>query len=103
MGAGASTKQRLGERVLAAIKKLESDKKMQAERTQQLHAASKETLDAIVRSITDSFERCAPFSEPTLLVAFKANPVEVQRVLSKSCKKVLSAPIRKDEYLWFKV
>ena len=76
---------------------------MQAARTEQVGAASKETLEVIVRSITDSFARCSPFSESLLLVAFKANPEEVQRVLTKSCKKVLSAPIRKDEYEWFLV
>ena len=102
MGAGSS-QQRLGERVLAAIKKLEADKAMQAERTARLRAASPETRDAIVQSITEAFERCAPFSEPTLLVAYEANPEEVLRVLTKSCKKVLSAPIRKDEYEWFEV
>ena len=102
MGAGIS-KQRLGERLVAGRKKLEADKAMQAERTERIRAASPETLDVIVQSITNSFERCSPFSEPTLLVAFEANPEEVLRVLTKSCKKVLSAPIRKDEYDWFKV
>ena len=102
MGAGTS-QQRLGERVLAAIKKLQADKAMQVERTKRIRAASAETLDVIVQSITESFEKCSPFSEPTLLVAFEANPEEVLRVLTKSCKKVLSAPIRKDEYEWFKV
>ena len=102
MGTGIS-KQKLGERVLDARKKLEADRKMQSERTARIKAVTPETLETIVQSITDSFERCSPFSEPTLLVAFHANPVEVERVLTKSCKKVLSAPIRKDEYLWFKV
>ena len=102
MGAGTS-KQRLGERVVAGIKKLEADKAMQDERAERIRAVSPETLDVIVRSIANSFERCSPFSEPALLVAFKANPEEILRILTKSCKKVLSAPIRKDEYDWFKV
>ena len=102
MGAGAS-KQRLGERVIAAQKKLEADLAMQAARTEQVRGASPETLEVIVNSIADAFERCSPFSDATLLVAFKANPEEVQRIMTKSCKKVLSAPIRTDEFEWFKV
>ena len=76
---------------------------MQALRAARLEATSPETLEVMVRSITDSFERCSPFSEPTLLVAFEANPEETQRILVKSCKKVLSAPIDKAEYEWFRV
>ena len=100
MGAGSS-KQKLGERVLAARQRLATITKQQAERTARINEASPETLDVIVRTIADSFERCSPFSEATLLVAFQANPEETQRILSKSCKKVLSAPIKKDEYEWF--
>ena len=102
MGSGTSN-QRLGERVLAALKKLEADTKMQSDRTEQVISASPETLEVIVQSIADAFERCSPFSDATLLVAFKANPEEVQRILAKSCKKVMSAPIDKSEYDWFKV
>ena len=102
MGSGTS-KEKLGQRILAAQKKLESDTKMQTGRYEQINASSQETLDVLVRSIGDSFARCSPFSEPTLLVAFKANPEEVQRIVTKSCKKVLSAPIQKNEYEWFKV
>ena len=97
MGSGTS-KQKLGERVMNARKKLEADLAMQTARAERLTATSPETLNSMVQSITASFERCAAFSEPMLLVAFAANPEEVQRVLSKSCKKVLSAPIRRDEY-----
>ena len=102
MGAGAS-KQQLGERVQRARKKLEADLVMQAARTEQVRNASPDTLEVMVNSIADAFERCSPFSDATLLVAFKANPEEVQRVMTKSCKKVLSAPIRADEFEWFKV
>ena len=102
MGTGTS-KQKLGERVMAALKKLDADKQMQAERLKQLESAAPETQEVIVQSITDSFERCSPFSDSLLLVAFAANPEEVKRVLNKSCKKVLSAPIDRSEYDWFKV
>ena len=102
MGSGASH-QRLGERVLTAQEKLASDMKIQAERAEKLKEASPETLEVMVQSVANSFERCSPFSDATLLVAFHANPVEVERVLTKSVKKVMSAPIRKDEYQWFMV
>ena len=101
MGAGASSQQRLGERALAASKKLAADKKVQAERTAPLKAASPETLDAVVSSIGFALVACSPFSEALLLVAFEANPEETQRMLQKACKKVLCAPINKAEYAWF--
>ena len=101
MGVGSS-KQRLGERVLAAQKKLAADQKMQSARAAQIMAASPGTLEVLVQSIADSFQRCSPFSDSTLLVAFEANREEVMRIVTKSCKQVLSAPIRKEEYEWFK-
>ena len=88
---------------MGARKKLEAAMKMQAERTEKLKAVSPETLDVMVQSVANSFERCASFSDATLLVAFRANPVEVERVLTKSVKKVMSAPIRKHEFEWFLV
>ena len=63
--------------MLAARKKLEADLQMQAQRTEQVQAASPETLEVIVNSIADAFARCSPFSDAALLVAFKANPEEV--------------------------
>ena len=97
MGVGSS-KAKLGARVLASRKKLETDSQMQEERTKQVQAASPETLEVIVQSIADAFQRCSPFSDAALLVAFKANPEEVQRIMTKSCKKVLSAPIKMVEF-----
>ena len=102
MGIGSSA-QRLGERVIAARKKLKADKNLQAARASQLLALSATTLEVWLQSLADSFTRCVPFSESLLLVAFEANPEETQRILAKSCKKVLSAPINKSEYDWFKV
>ena len=102
MGAGIS-KQKLGERVVGGRKKLQADRAMQAERTKQIAAVSPETLDVMVQSISNAFERCSPFTDATLLVAFEANPEEVERILAKTCKKVMSAPISKNEYEWFKV
>ena len=87
MGAGGSS-QRMGERVMGARKKLESDLQLQKARTEQIRAASRDTLDVMVQSIADAFERCAPFSEQTLLVAFEANREEVQRIVAKAVKNI---------------
>ena len=100
MGTSLS-KQRLGERVKAARKRLEADQKQQSERAARMLSASPETLDEVVRSIGVSFSKCSPFSETLLLLAFQANPEEVERILTKSSKQVLSAPIDKAEYDWF--
>ena len=74
MGAGNS-KQRLGERVLNARKKLAADLKLLTTRTTQLQKASPESLDAITQSIPHSLSTYTPFSDSVLLVAFDANPV----------------------------
>ena len=103
MGSGSSSQQRLGERVLGAQEKLASDRKMAEARAERLKTVSPETLDVMVQSIAASFKSCAPFSDASLLVAYAANPVEVERVLTKSCKQVMSAPVAKDEYRWFMV
>ena len=100
MGA-SSSKQRLGERIRNARKRLEAGQKLQSKRAARMKSASPETLDVVVRSIGDSFAKCSPFTEPLLLLAFEANPEEVERIVTKSCKQVLSAPIDKAEYDWF--
>ena len=98
--ATSSTRQQLGERALNARAKLEAAKNFQAERLRQLQAST-ETQDSIVQTVGDSLKQCSPFSPALLLVAFAANPEEVQRMLTKCCKQVLSAPIRRSEYEWF--
>ena len=100
MGSGSS-KQRLGERVLDARKKLAADRKLQSARAALLKSASPETLETIVQSMAAAFKTYSPFSEPALLVAFEANPEETQRILTKACKQVLSAPIIREQYEWF--
>ena len=102
MGSGTS-KQKLGARVMDALKRLEAATQMQTERMKQLENAAPETQEVIVQSIADSFARCAPFSDSLLLVAFAANAEETKRVLTKACKKVLSAPIDKAQFAWFEV
>ena len=54
---------------------------MASKRVEQLKPASPETLEVVVQSIADAFERCSPFSDLTLLVAFAANSEETQRIL----------------------
>ena len=101
MGAGSSSKQQLGERASATQKQLASDEQSARERVAQLKATSPETLDVAVQSVVSALERCSPFSDSLLQLAFAANAEETKRALSKACKKVLSAPIGKDEYEWF--
>merc|ERR1711969_463714 len=97
----SSSKQRLGDRVLEARRKLMADTALQKKRYEQLLSASPETLDVLVRSIGAAFSTHSAFPEAALLVAFAANPEEVQRIMSKCCKKLLSAPIAPAEYEWF--
>ena len=101
MGAGAS-KQRLGERVLVARRKLEQALKMQSERAASLEAGSPQTAEVIVESVRQSFKTRSAFLEPALLLAFHAEPVEVARIVLSACKKVLSAPIVAKDFAWFK-
>eukprot|EP01084_Bolivina_argentea_P081611 147773_1 len=95
------SKQKLGERVIAARRKLNEDIKLQSDRTKELQSRSPETMKAMIKSIALSFKSCSPFLEPTLLVAWQYDPVQCQKIVIDSCKKVLSAPINKDEYRWF--
>eukprot|EP01084_Bolivina_argentea_P058180 106247_1 len=95
------SKQKLGQRVLAARRKLDEDIKLQSDRSKDLESKSPETMKAIIKSIAESFKSYSPFLEQTLLLAWQANPKECQEIVINSCKKVLSAPIIKSEYEWF--
>ena len=107
MGAGTSSR-RLGERerVMNARNKLEADKAMQTERTKKVKAASTETLNVFVESIADSFRSFSPFSDPTLLVAFEANPEEthltqrILRVVSGNQVRLLDGSALAGEWMW---
>eukprot|EP01083_Nonionella_stella_P201909 738154_1 len=100
MGA-TDSKQKLGERVLAARKKLADDMKIQSERVADIESKSPETKKVIMKSITDSFKSCSPFLESILLVAWQINPEECGKIIVDTCQRVLNAPINKDEYEWF--
>eukprot|EP01084_Bolivina_argentea_P284845 488291_1 len=100
MGA-TDSKQRLGEKVVAARKKLEEHKQMQLDRLKFFESKSPETVKVMIESIAQSFKTCSPFLEHTLLIAWQSNPKECRQIILQSCKKVLSAPIIKDEYQWF--
>lgn len=94
--------QRLGERVLSGKKKLEQDIAAQTERYEYLSSNTPKALDVMIKSIAASFESCSPFLEPTLLIAWKHDADKCKNIVLKSCRKVLSAPIDKDEYHWFR-
>eukprot|EP01084_Bolivina_argentea_P037754 69806_1 len=100
MGA-TDSKQKLGERVIAARKKLEDDKKMQSERIKEIESQSPKTIKVIMQSVEESFKSCSPFLEPTLLMAWESNPKQCQNIVLNSCRKVLNAPVNKDEYKWW--
>ena len=95
------SKQKLGERVIAARKKLSDDTKIQTKRVKEITSQSPETLKVITDSVRQSFKTCSPFLEPTLLIAWAANPEECANIVLDACGKVLNAPINKDEYEWF--
>eukprot|EP01084_Bolivina_argentea_P189856 326402_1 len=97
----ADSKQKLGERVIAARKKLEDDKKMQFERIKEIETQSPQTIKVIMQSVEESFKSCSPFLEPTLLMAWESNPEQCQNIVLNSCRKVLNAPINKNEYQWW--
>mmetsp|Transcript_42253 Transcript_42253/g.69642 ORF Transcript_42253/g.69642 Transcript_42253/m.69642 type:complete len:711 (-) Transcript_42253:126-2258(-) len=97
------SKQKLGERVIAARRKLEDDMKLQSERSDDLMAKSPKTMQFMLSSIESSFKNYAPFLEPTLLIAWSADKDKCEDIVVNACKKVLSAPITPDEYDWFKV
>eukprot|EP01084_Bolivina_argentea_P189852 326391_1 len=101
MGA-TDSKQNLGERVRAARKKLDEDMKMQTERSDEIRSKSPATMKVIIESIEGSFKSCSPFLEPSLLIAWKSNPDKCKDIILRACRKVLSAPIIKSEYDWFK-
>eukprot|EP01084_Bolivina_argentea_P255293 429356_1 len=96
------SKKQLGERVIAGRRKLEEDIKVQTERCEFFESKSPETMKVMIESIDKAFNSCSPFLESVLLVAYKYNPIKCQNIILSACKKVLKAPIIKQEYEWFK-
>eukprot|EP00485_Elphidium_margaritaceum_P003782 CAMPEP_0202706196 /NCGR_PEP_ID=MMETSP1385-20130828/18651_1 /ASSEMBLY_ACC=CAM_ASM_000861 /TAXON_ID=933848 /ORGANISM="Elphidium margaritaceum" /LENGTH=717 /DNA_ID=CAMNT_0049364609 /DNA_START=109 /DNA_END=2262 /DNA_ORIENTATION=- len=99
---GVESRQKLGERVTAARKKLQEDSKMQSELTTALRANSSSTLNFVLDRMEAAFDRFSPFLERSLLVAWSADSERCKGFALKACKKVLSAPIKQSEYDWFK-
>eukprot|EP01084_Bolivina_argentea_P244312 409306_1 len=100
MGAGDS-KQKLGERVRAARKKLADDMKIQSERVNDIKSKAPQTTKVIMDSVAESFKNCSPFLESILLVAWELNQQQCSKIILDTCKRVLNAPINKGEYEWF--
>eukprot|EP01084_Bolivina_argentea_P187472 322916_1 len=100
MGA-TDSKQKLGERVIAAKKKLEDDVKVQSERVKDIKSKAPETIKVIINSVAESFKTYSPFLESVLLTAWEIDPEECGKIVLNSCVKVLNAPIKKEEYEWF--
>ncbi len=101
MGNTDST-QKLGERVLVAKRKLAQNKAIQSQRYAYLKQNCPDMLLAAMESTKASFESYSPFLEPTLLLAWIYDEERCQNIVLKTCRKVLSAPINKAEYSWFR-
>eukprot|EP01084_Bolivina_argentea_P053035 97367_1 len=95
------SKQKLGEKVTAARKKLQEDSKIYSERSDIIKTKSTKLSQYMIQSIEKTFKHCAPFLEPTLLTAWYSNPTECEKIIINTCRKVLTAPIIKQEYNWF--
>eukprot|EP01084_Bolivina_argentea_P113080 201623_1 len=95
------SRQKLGERVITARRKLDEDTKMQVERYEYFKSKAPESMEVMIESIDEAFKSCSPFLEPALLVAWQSNPERCQDIILKACNKVLKAPIIKPEYQWF--
>ena len=88
MGASASSRQRMGERVTAGRRKLEHALALQQKRVKAIESSSPQTLSVMVDAVAASFGAMAPFLEGTLLAAFKANPKRIEEAVMASCNKV---------------
>eukprot|EP01083_Nonionella_stella_P131387 399154_1 len=85
------SKQRLGEKVIEARKKLEEQTEIQNDRFQFFETKSPQTIKVIFDSIDQSFKTSSPFLEQTLLIAWQSNAKRAEEIILQSCKKVLSA------------
>ena len=101
MGAGAS-KQQIGQRVRRSKKRLAQTEEKQDVQYQRILKNSPETLNNMIESVEKALMSYSPFPETILLLAFRANPDRVKEALTKCIKKVLTAPIKKEQYQWFK-
>eukprot|EP01084_Bolivina_argentea_P318792 552940_1 len=93
----ADSAQQLGERVITARRKLNEDSKIQEERSEFFKTKSPETIKVMIDSIDKAFASCSPFLESVLLIVWKCNPKRCENIILSSCKKVLKAPIIKEE------
>ena len=84
----------------AGRRKLDHALVLQKKRLKAIESASPQTMDVLVAAVAASFGAMAPFLEGTLLAAFEANPKRIEEVVMASCNKVLSAPIKRDEFEW---
>ena len=98
----ADSAQKLGERVLIAKTKLKQNLETETERYEYLKNNCPNMLNAALESVKASFDTYSPFLEPTLLLAWIYNKETCEKIVLGSVRKVLSAPIDKKEYLWFK-
>eukprot|EP01084_Bolivina_argentea_P121965 216152_1 len=96
------SKARLGEKVSAAKKKFQDESKLQSDRCKNIQQTSHDMIPVILESVSMSFDTCSAFLESSLLAAWHLNPKECEKIVLKSCNKVLNEPIVKEEWNWFK-
>eukprot|EP01084_Bolivina_argentea_P227971 385111_1 len=101
MGNTDST-QKLGERVIIAKRKLKQNQEIQSERYDYLRVNCPAILADTMESIKASFKSYSPYLEATLLLAWMHDSETCKKIVLDSCRKVLSAPINKTEFAWFK-
>eukprot|EP01084_Bolivina_argentea_P058179 106244_1 len=99
---GGIDAQTLSEKIGAGTLKLNQVKK--DEEYEYLQTNSPELLNTMVKSVENSFnyKSYSPFLDPILLIAWVHDPGKCKKIVLESCRKVLSAPIEKKEYEWFK-
>jgi len=101
MGLGVS-KDTVGQLVKSGKAKKERECQLQDERYSLMVSTSPSTLALVVKSTIECLKSCAPFLEGDLMLAFKAKPKELEQCLLETTKKVLSYPIDKEEWQWFR-
>ena len=101
MGLGTS-KDKVGQLVKTGKDRRNHESKLMEERYDLMMKTAPGMLDFTLKSILECLESCAPFNESDLMLAFKRDPVRVQKCLWKMTEKVLSEPIDGAEWEWFK-
>eukprot|EP01083_Nonionella_stella_P051130 135782_1 len=97
----ADSKQKLGERVTQARKKLKENSEIYSKKAHEITAKSSKMSNYMIQNISNCLKNCSPFLEPTLLTAWYSDPVKTEEIVLNACRKVLRSPIVASEWDWF--